>query len=81
MRQKIFWLDLAICSLWLFIALANCSWWSLPAHFFYGCHSRDENYSLLLPLPQGETKLDIIDCLLGSIRLAVCCGASYDHDG
>ncbi|MGN0051226.1 MAG: hypothetical protein ACI37N_08595, partial [Prevotella sp.] len=34
MRQKIFWLDLAICSLWMFIALANCSWWSLPAHFF-----------------------------------------------
>ena len=33
MRQKIFWLDLAVCSLWLFIALANCSWWSLPAHF------------------------------------------------
>ena len=33
MRQKIFWLDLAICSLWLLIALANCSWWSLPAHF------------------------------------------------
>ena len=33
MRQKIFWLDLAICSLWLFIALANCSLWSLPAHF------------------------------------------------
>ena len=33
MRQKIFWLDLAICSLWLIIALANCSWWSLPAHF------------------------------------------------
>ena len=33
MRQKIFWLDLAICSLWLIIALANCSLWSLPAHF------------------------------------------------
>lgn len=33
MRQKIFWLDLAVCSLWLLIALANCSWWSLPAHF------------------------------------------------
>ena len=33
MRQKIFWLDLAICSLWLIIALANCSWLSLPAHF------------------------------------------------
>ena len=33
MRQKILWLDLAICSLWLLIALANCSWWSLPAHF------------------------------------------------
>ena len=33
MRQKIFWLDVAICSLWLLIALANCSWWSLPAHF------------------------------------------------
>lgn len=33
MRQKIFWLDMAVCSLWLLIALANCSWWSLPAHF------------------------------------------------
>ena len=33
MKQKVFWLDLAVCSLWLFIALANCSWWSLPAHF------------------------------------------------
>ena len=33
MRQKIFWLDLAVCSLWLLIALANCSWRSLPAHF------------------------------------------------
>ena len=33
MKQKIFWLDLAVCSLWLFIALANCSWRSLPAHF------------------------------------------------
>lgn len=33
MRQKIFWLDLAICSIWLIIALANCSWWSLPTHF------------------------------------------------
>lgn len=33
MRQKIFWLDLAICSLLLIIALANCSLWSLPAHF------------------------------------------------
>ena len=33
MRQKIFWLDLAVCSLWLLIALANCSWWSFPAHF------------------------------------------------
>lgn len=33
MRQKVFWLDLAVCSLLLLIALANCSWWSLPAHF------------------------------------------------
>ena len=33
MRQKIFGLDLGICSLWLLIVLANCSWWSLPAHF------------------------------------------------
>ena len=33
MRQKIFWLDLAICSLWMLATLANCSWWSLPAHF------------------------------------------------
>lgn len=33
MRQKIFWLDLAVCSLWLLIVLANRSWWSLPAHF------------------------------------------------
>ena len=33
MKQKVFWLDLAVCSLWLFIALANCTWWSLPAHF------------------------------------------------
>lgn len=33
MRQKIFWLDLAICSLWMLVTLANCSWWSLPAHF------------------------------------------------
>ena len=33
MRQKIFWLDLAVCSLWLLITLANCSWWSLSTHF------------------------------------------------
>ena len=33
MKQKVFWLDLAVCSLWLFVALANCSWWSLPTHF------------------------------------------------
>lgn len=33
MRQNLFWLDMAVCSLWMFIALANCSWWSLPAHF------------------------------------------------
>lgn len=33
MRQKLFGLDLAVCSLWLLIALANCCWWSLPAHF------------------------------------------------
>ena len=34
MRQKIFWFDLAVCSLWMLAALANCSWWSLPIHFF-----------------------------------------------
>lgn len=33
MRQKFFWLDLAVCSLWMLITLANCSWWSLPTHF------------------------------------------------
>ena len=33
MRQKIFWLDLAVCSLWMLMALANCSWWSLSTHF------------------------------------------------
>lgn len=34
MKQFLFWLDLAFCSLWMLIALANCSWWSLPAHLF-----------------------------------------------
>lgn len=33
MRQKAFWLDLAVCSLWMLVTLANCSWWSFPAHF------------------------------------------------
>ena len=68
MKQKVFWLDLAVCSLWLFVALANCSWWS----FSYGSHSRDENHSLLHPLSWGETKLDSIDSFLGSVCLAVC---------
>ena len=33
MKQKIFWLDLAVCSLWMLVTLANCSWWSLSTHF------------------------------------------------
>ena len=33
MRQKMFWLDLAVCSLWLFVTLANCCWWALTIHF------------------------------------------------
>lgn len=32
MRQKLFWFDLAVCSLWMLITLANCSWWSLSIH-------------------------------------------------
>ena len=32
MRQKFFWLDLGICSLWMLITLANCSWCSLSTH-------------------------------------------------
>ena len=32
MRQKLFWFDLAVCSLWMLITLANCSWWSLSTH-------------------------------------------------
>ena len=53
----------------------------ITSPFSYGCHSRDENYSLLFPLPRRETKLDIIDSFLGFIRFAVFCGASYDYDG
>ncbi len=33
MKQKIFWLDLAVCSLWMLVTLANYSWWSLSTHF------------------------------------------------
>lgn len=32
MRQKLFCFDLAFCSLWMLITLANCSWWSLSTH-------------------------------------------------
>ena len=53
----------------------------ITGSFPYGSHSRNENHSLLLPLPHGETKLDIIDSFLGFIRFAVFCGASYDYDG
>lgn len=33
MRQKFFWLDLAVCSLWMLIVLAHFSWWFFPTHF------------------------------------------------
>lgn len=31
MRQKIFWLDLALCSLWLLLVLGNRTWFAFPA--------------------------------------------------
>ena len=34
MRQKVLWLDLALCSVWALAALGNRSWWwILPPHF------------------------------------------------
>lgn len=40
--------------------------------FPYDCHRGNENHSLFLPLPQGETKLDATDVVHRAIRLAVC---------
>lgn len=33
MRQKLFWLDLAVCSLWMLAALADKIWKAWPTHF------------------------------------------------
>lgn len=59
------------------IALANCSWWSLPANFLMVV---TVVMRIILPLLQGETKVDSINSFHGSIRFAVCCRASYDYD-
>ena len=72
MKQKVFWLDLAVCSLWLFVALANCSWWSLPTHFLMVVTVVMRIILSFTPLSWGETKLDSIDSFLGSVCLAVC---------
>ena len=32
MKQKILWIDLAICSIWALAVLGCRGWWSLPAH-------------------------------------------------
>ena len=33
MRQKVYWFDWAVCSLWLLVTSTNCCWWALMTHF------------------------------------------------